>query len=1284
MLSTLFLALLTLLKMRCIILTKQKQYTSVCIQILQDAKDIATTRQHQFLMPEHVLKALLGKKHDDDTIVLDALAKANVDTEKLNAELDRELNSVSSVTGDNITYANINNNAFIPYLHEISHQSDVLDDSYIAPDELMLAALQNTKMPFTQFMQKEFKMNYATFKTYLLQVRNGEKVIAPSQVRGKSILDKYGYDMVARAQQGKMDPIIGRDVETRKMIEILLRKNKNNPLLLGGAGQGKTAIVEGLAQKIAKGDVPDQLKGVKLYNLDLTAVTAGTAARGSFASRIEAILKEVEKSDGRILLFIDEVHNLIGAGGNQGHGDASQILKPALARGQLHLIAATTIVEFKKYIEPDAALTRRFARVDVPEPTFDQTVAILRGLRPKFEAFHGVIFHDDALVEAVKMSIRYIPERHLPDKAIELVDSAGSEVKLDTTSIPPQLDKDEKEVFTTQTAIASLSREANSEAEDHVKKLREKLDQLQKRVDVEKHNWEQAKIVLKQLAELRKQLHTLLNKTNVQSTVDPDTQKQIDELKQKIVETHNNLHGIDDSVTVSVIDRVVSEITGINTKSLTEGEKPKLLRMSTVLHKSVIGQDEAVDQVANAIKRSRTGLSDPHRPIGSFWFLGPTSTGKMAKDSEPIYAIHNGKEGWTTNGELRPGDYVYDREGKLTKVLQIFPHKHQDVYRVYLKDGRHLDVGKDHLWAVQTRSMIQHKSNYWHVVDTAFLMNQELTKTNSNGSKSYNYFIPMNEPVQMRYQHHKIDPYIIGAFLGDGCCTTNELTLSSRDPFIVDKIAKLLNATDLISFSSNYNWNFRLPVELQHGNVRNFQTKDVLGSFPTIYNKYSFEKSIPEEYKVGSIEQRLALLQGMFDTDGCAKHDKGNRYSAEYSTTSKRMVDDIREVLFSLGIDSTVKSYDRRGGHYKHIEYTVRISAPNRIKHMLFSLPRKINVLPVEEANPNHVTHYDRVAITKIEKLPEKADMTCILVDNPEHLYLIGRDFIVTHNTQLAKTLAQTLFGQKDAFIRLDMSEYQSKASITRLIGSPPGYVGYEEAGQLTEAVRQHPYSVVLFDEAEKAHPDVLNLLLQVLDDGRLTDGKGRTIDFTNTIVILTSNLGSSKILATWKDLSKPLNKTTYNNVMSTLKNHFRPEFINRVDHIIIFKPLSIDDIQAIAKLYLNKFAQRLWESNRIKIQFTKRATRFIAIDSYNREMGARPLRRYVTTHVEDMVANYILEDKAKPGDTITVIRRQGLDGYGNPIHKLFIGDLKDEDKDPIDVKPNDPDKNKDALKINI
>lgn len=879
---------------------KNYKFTSSYSNIYKEASDMAHTRHHQYIEPIHLLRAIFDQRNEDDTVVQNALQNIGIDTDTITKELDNELDQIAAVEGNGITYGNQSRD-FKDIVDKSSSEAKKFGDDYIGLDSLWLAMFKKPELEITKFVNQKLNIYYDKMRSAILDVRNGAKILSANSVRGKSILDKYAREMVAAAKKGDQDPIIGRDEETRKVIEILLRKNKNNPILIGEPGVGKTAIVQGLAQKIAKNDVPDELKGVKLYNLDLTTLVSNSGARGAFEGRIDAVIKEVEKSEGKIILFIDEIHTIVGAGNQKGAMDASNIIKPALARGRLHLIGATTIAEYKASIEKDGALARRFAKVQVNEPSTEQAIAMLRGLRNRFESFHGVTFHDAALVEAVKMSERYIAERFLPDKAIELVDSAGSAVKLDTTSTPPELDNDEKLLFTWKTKATSLEREDNPNDDKEVEKLKIKIGAIKEKITDEKKEWDQQKEVLKNLKSLREKVKIKVNQLNAVeegSMKYLQLQEEISELKAKIRVEHEKLKGIDDTVTPSVIDKIVANNTGINVTQLQEGEKAKLLRLPETLHKRVIGQDTAIDEISNSIRRNRTGLSSPNRPIASYFYCGSTGVGK----------------------------------------------------------------------------------------------------------------------------------------------------------------------------------------------------------------------------------------------------------------------------------------------------------------------------------------------------------------------------------TELSKALAATLFDTEQALIRIDMSEYQAKENVNRLIGSPPGYVGYEEGGQLTEAVRAHPYSVVLFDEVEKAHPDILNVLLQVLDDGRLTDGKGRTISFKNTIVILTSNLGADTILNGWPDLSKPIPESTKKIVMQILGQHFRPEFINRLDDVVIFKPISPDDQRKIAILYLKSVAKRLREAHRSKMHISKKALTWIATDSYNPAMGARPLRRYIQDHVENLLSDAILRDQLKDNSEVGIIRKSRKNGYGDTVHYLDLGDISQEDHDPLVV----------------
>ena len=847
---------------------------------IAEAQQIAITRHQQEIDIPHLFKYLVQPGNLGE----DIYQKAGLNLKEVNQELDHEIDLISSIEG-NVQYGQTLSQNLFQLMQKADELKKQLGDEFIAVDTLILALMNLQYNPFKLFLE-----NHGVTKEKLKQIiddlRGGEHVTSKNQEEQYKALEKYGVDLVKQARSGKQDPIIGRDDEIRDVIRILSRKSKNNPVLIGEPGVGKTAIVEGLAQRIAKNDVPENLKNKTIFSLDMGSLIAGAKYRGEFEERLKAVLKEVQKSEGQIILFIDEIHNIVGAGKTEGSMDAGNLLKPMLARGELHLIGATTLDEYREYVEKDKALERRFQKVLVKEPSVEDTISILRGLKERYEIHHGVRIHDNALVAAATLSNRYITDRYLPDKAIDLVDEACAEIQVEMNSMPNELDQATRQLMRQEVEEAALKKETDSASKKRLTELQKELADTREKVNQLKLKWENEKADIQKVsdkkAELDKAKHELENAESsydlekaakLQHGTIPTLEKELQDLEKS---DRPDEWLVEESVTENEIAAVVSRETGIPVAKLVQGEREKLLHLADSLHQRVIGQDEAVDAVANAVLRSRAGLQDPSKPLGSFMFLGPTGVGK----------------------------------------------------------------------------------------------------------------------------------------------------------------------------------------------------------------------------------------------------------------------------------------------------------------------------------------------------------------------------------TELAKALAENLFDSEKHMVRIDMSEYMEKASVSRLVGAAPGYVGYEEGGQLTEAVRRNPYTIVLFDEIEKAHPDVFNILLQVLDDGRLTDGQGRTVDFKNTILIMTSNLGSEILLDNVKE-DGVISSETKEQVMKLAQAHFKPEFLNRIDDIITFSPLTFDAIEKIVDKFIGQLSARL-SSQEIELKINDDARKWIAKEGYDPAYGARPLQRFITTHVETPLAKEIIAGKVMPHSVVTI----GLGANDNLVFK--------------------------------
>jgi len=1000
------------------------------------------------------------------------------------------------------------------------------------------------------------------------------------------MLENFGRDITRLAEEGKLDPVVGRKNEIERIEQILSRRKKNNPVLIGEPGVGKSAIAEGLAIRILEKKVSRTLFDKRVIALDIASIVAGTKYRGQFEERMKAILDELTKNPN-IILFIDEIHTIVGAGNSAGAMDASNMLKPALARGELQCIGATTLTEYRKYIEKDGALERRFQKVVVEPTTTDETIEILNNIKSKYEDHHLVEYTEDAIQACVSLTNRYITDRFFPDKAIDALDEAGSSVRITNVVVPKIITDIENEIQEVRNKKKeSIFQQKFEEAAEHRDKERKLNDEL----EAEQKKW--------------------LEESN---------------LKREPVTEEN-------------VAKVVSLMTGVPIEKVTINEGNKLLKMEDELNSVVIGQANAVKKVVKSIRRNRAGLKDPNRPIGTFMFLGATGVGKCHGKGTKIL-MYDGK---IKNVEdIVVGDLLMGDDSKPRTVLSLARGK-DNMYRITpLNGGSPFTCNEPHVMSLK-------KTGTYDILNIP--LNEYLEK-NNNFKHLYKLW---RTSVEFETKSVLIDPYFMGLWLGDG--NSHNVGITTADPEIVEYIYKIsekwgLNVT-IAKQENNKSTTYTLTSEIKgefYDNklMKTFRSYSLMNK--RIDNKNAKDcKFIPDDYLYNDTKTRKLLLAGLIDSDGYQFH---NCY--EISTKYIKLADQIVFLSRSLGYRANLKSKIIKGVEY----YLINVCGD--LSDLEYLLDRKKSTKRLQKKN---------VSLTGFEVEYIGVDDYYGFEIDGNHLYLLG-DFTVTHNTFLAKNLAKVMFDNPDALVRIDMSEYMEKHTVSKLIGAPPGYVGYDEGGQLTEKIRRRPYSIILLDEIEKAHPDIFHILLQVLDDGVLTDSFGRRVDFKNTIIIMTSNIGSRKL----KDFGQGVGFVTSAKKASAegnsksiiekeLKKNFSPEFLNRVDEVIVFDSLEKEDIFKIIDIEMSGIYKRLKDMN-VNVEVTTKAKDFIVEKGWDENYGARPLKRAISKYVEDPLAEEIIKSNLSDGDVIVIDYEANAEDINVTVKK------KSPEKKPKKVK---------------
>ncbi len=1087
---------------------------------LVSAAQVADSHGNQAVEPEHLLKAMLKMS------TCKSILEKNVNLPELDKKLEAEIARLPKVAGK--TYLSPRTIRVVTVAEAVAAKNG----SRLVELQHLLVAIADSAAntgPSGRLLRE------AGFTRAKAEVARSSP---PPKLNPDSALAKYAIDLTARARSGKAETVIGRDEEIRKVIQILSRKSKNNPVLIGKPGVGKNAIISALAQRVASGDVPATLKDRRIMALDIGSLLAGSSLRGQFEERVKSVISEVKAADGNIILFIDEIHTLVGAGG-EGASDASQMLKPPLARGEIQVLGATTPEEYRNSIEKDKALERRFQSVLVEEPSYEETVRILRGIKSRYEVYHGVRIEDSALAAAVKFSQRYIPSRQLPDKAIDLVDAAASRLRVAIDSMPDVLDAETRKLTQLQMELESLSAARSRDAIEHREKLTQQVREAEAEVNRLRSHWEaevqhiQSIRALKEaVVETETQLEAMSRAGQISQAADikynvlPRLQADLDRANAELNALQGTQPLIKEEVEPADIAKVVGEITGIPVSSMLEGEREKLLRMEESIGKRVIGQSEAIEAIAKAIRRSRSGLSDPNRPTGSFFFLGPTGVGKCLDPETPVL-LYSGEI--IPAREVRVGMLLMGPDSRPRRVLST-------------------TTGRSEMRRIVSDYTPPWKCNDVHILTLIHSLTGEIRD------------IPVNEFQALPLAEQQIwRQFSVG------------VDFAAQSPLPVD------------------------PYEL----AENTAAHQYLNTVKTA------SRAERMEFLVGALDKYALVQYGYF----------------ELRTANKPLFNTVMFVARSLGLRADGQGHLDSNGTYL---YSCTILGDTS------ELPFRVLTGRKWSTNPC------RSGIT-VENLPE-GDYAGFTLDG-DGRFLLG-DFTVTHNTELAKAISQFLFNDEEAMIRFDMSEFQEDHTVARLIGAPPGYKGADEGGALTNAVKQKPYCVVLFDEYEKAAPNISNLMLQILDDGRLSDSQSNLVDFRNAVIIMTSNVGAKHLLNSTIEHGH-ITEEAKAAAFEDMKAKFRPEFLGRVDEIVMYHGLTRDNIEKIADIQFKKIGKML-EVKRLRLELTDAARSGIIDAGFEPQFGARPLRRAIQRMLQDPLATAILEGGYGEGDTIVADWQDG------------------------------------------